>query len=90
MIDPVMSLQSFVDAVKQTGRCANQLCRIPIDKVRRISSAGDEEGIYCDVCRVMLAAINRDWFRVADAEWREENERRIKLKQRLMAGNERA
>lgn len=83
----VMSLQSFVDELVTTQmRCANQLCRIPIDKVRRISAAGDEEGVYCDCCRVMLVAINRDWFRVADAEYREENERRIRLKQRLMGG----
>jgi hypothetical protein len=92
MIDPVMSLQGFVDELVKAGRmvCANEYCRIPIDKTASVSRLGDEEGVYCDCCRVMLAAINRDWFRVADAEWREENERRIKLKQRLMAGNERA
>lgn len=92
MNDPVMSLQGFVDELVKTGRmvCANAYCRIPLAKSESISRLGDEEGVYCDCCRVMLATINRHWFRVANAEWREENDRRIKLKQRLMAGNERA
>jgi hypothetical protein len=66
--------------VKTHVACSN--CHIPLMECR--------DAVLCDVCASMSAAVCRPWFHTAQAEMVEENDRRRKLKQRLMAGNERA
>jgi hypothetical protein len=53
-----------------------------------ITLADPSDGSLCSCCDALLTAVCRPFFHAAQAEWIAENERRARLKQRLMAGRD--
>ena len=54
-----------------------QYCKIPMRE--------PVKDIVCNVCRAMVEAVSaHKWFRDAQAEWTEENQRRANVKRSLM------